>query len=53
MCKNVCIFSFEFQMGKDPDVRVDQLFVVGEKMPVEVYTPMNTTSHVVSLLTTK
>ncbi|XP_078326001.1 acyl-CoA 6-desaturase-like isoform X3 [Crassostrea virginica] len=23
-------------MGKDPDVRVDQLFVVGEKMPIEV-----------------
>nr|XP_034302423.1 acyl-CoA 6-desaturase isoform X3 [Crassostrea gigas] len=23
-------------MGKDPDVRVDQLFVVGEKMPLEV-----------------
>ncbi|XP_056013481.1 acyl-CoA 6-desaturase-like isoform X4 [Ostrea edulis] len=23
-------------MGKDPDVRVDQLFVVGERMPVEV-----------------
>ncbi|XP_061165492.1 acyl-CoA 6-desaturase-like isoform X1 [Saccostrea echinata] len=23
-------------MGKDPDVRVDQLFVVGEKMPVKV-----------------
>ena len=24
-------------MGKDPDVRVDQLFVVGEKMPIEVH----------------
>lgn len=39
-------------MGKDPDVRVDQLFVVGEKMPLEVYTLTNTSSHVDSLLTT-
>ena len=25
-----------FQMGKDPDVRIDKLFVVGKIMPIEV-----------------
>ena len=27
---------FVFQIGKDPDVRLDALFVVGDTMPVEV-----------------